>query len=406
MLSPVPSTGQAATDIISELSKFTPEVINDSLEQRHKAIALSKKLTAALEGPVNTATELVFKPFLSIAARIAVGLDLFTPIVARDGTSITSEELARVSGGEQMLISRILRVMASIGFVEQDGLYSWRANETTKAMASPPIAAGHRFVFDALISSAIKAPKYLQEVGWKSPTEPHDGFLQYANQTKYHVFDYLMAQPSLFADFNLFMGNTMGSRNYWCDWYDVKGRLLKDFDHVKGSALLVDVAGGKGHDLQAFHNKYASKVDGKSGDLVLQEMASVIAGIKDGELDTSIKRMEYDFFEPQPVQGARTYFMHHILHDWSDKYCRIILKHLREAMQPGYSKLLIHDLILPDTGAAEFQARFDLTMMTFNSGMERSGREWTVLLENAGFKVTGIFEHFDADGIVEAEVNL
>lgn len=41
-------------------------------------------------------------------------------------------------------------------------------------------------------------------------------------------------------------------------------------------------------------------------------------------------------------------------------------------MAPGYSKLLIHELILPDTGAAEIQARFDLVMMTFNGGMERS----------------------------------
>jgi hypothetical protein len=96
--------------------------------------------------------------------------------------------------------------------------------------------------------------------------------------------------------------------------------------------------------------------------------------------------------------------MHHILHDWSDKYCHRILKQLHDAMTPGYSRLLIHDLILPDVGAAEFQARFDLTMMTFNSGMERSREEWTKLLEDAGFRVLGLWEHLDADGIIEAEV--
>jgi hypothetical protein len=41
-------------------------------------------------------------------------------------------------------------------------------------------------------------------------------------------------------------------------------------------------------------------------------------------------------------------------------------------MIPGYSKLLVHELILPNTGAAEIQARFDLVMMTLNGGMERS----------------------------------
>jgi hypothetical protein len=73
-------------------------------------------------------------------------------------------------------------------------------------------------------------------------------------------------------------------------------------------------------------------------------------------------------------------------------------------MHPGYSKLLIHDLILPDTGAQEIQARFDLVMMTFNGGMERSTTQWIKLLEDAGFVNIKLWEHFDHDGIIEAEV--
>ena len=73
-------------------------------------------------------------------------------------------------------------------------------------------------------------------------------------------------------------------------------------------------------------------------------------------------------------------------------------------MTPGYSKLLIHELILPNTGAAEIQARYDLVMMTFNGGMERSKAQWSKLLEEAGFVNITFWEHFDHDGIVEAEV--
>jgi hypothetical protein len=73
-------------------------------------------------------------------------------------------------------------------------------------------------------------------------------------------------------------------------------------------------------------------------------------------------------------------------------------------MKPGYSKLLIHDLILPDTGSAEIQARFDLVMMTFNGGMERSKSQWAELLGKAGFCNIKLWEHFDHDGIIEAEV--
>lgn len=80
------------------------------------------------------------------------------------------------------------------------------------------------------------------------------------------------------------------------------------------------------------------------------------------------------------------------------------MKHIREAMVPGYSKLLIHELILPNTGTEEHQARFDLVMMTFNGGMERSKSEWTKLLEDCGFQVTELWEHGDSDGVIEAQL--
>jgi hypothetical protein len=68
--------------------------------------------------------------------------------------------------------------------------------------------------FDVLINSAMKAPKFLHEIGYKNLMEPTDGFVQYANQTKYNNFEYLATMPSLFNDFNLFMGNTLGARKY------------------------------------------------------------------------------------------------------------------------------------------------------------------------------------------------
>jgi hypothetical protein len=112
--------GNSAIALITELNKFTPNSLNDGQAERYKAIELSKRLTATLEGPVNQATELIFKvqysnlllfslsnvlqPFITIAARIAVGMNLFEPIVARGGKSISSKELAELTGGEEMLI--------------------------------------------------------------------------------------------------------------------------------------------------------------------------------------------------------------------------------------------------------------------------------------------------------------
>ncbi|PVI03456.1 sterigmatocystin 8-O-methyltransferase [Periconia macrospinosa] len=385
----------------------TNEILFDAAAKK-ELLHVAKKLTAVLEGPVNRATDLVFKPYTTIAARIAVDLNLFHHISSAPGGT-TSKQLADLTGADELLISRILRLLASTSFVDELGEDEWGANATTQALATPPIAAGHRFVYDALIASAIKAPKFLAETHYAVPTQPTDTFIQYTNQTRLLFFEYLASMPSMMRDFNLFMGNTMGDREYWHEWYDVRGRLIDGFDEERSPVLVVDVGGGKGHDLQAFWRAFGGDEGyvGKGGGerrLVLQDLQNVLDGIGEGEVEAGIVKMEHDFFTEQPVKGARGYFLHHILHDWSDEYCLKILRRLRDAMVPGYSKLLIHELILPNTGAAEIQARFDLVMMTLNGGMERSRSQWIKLLEDAGFSNIQIHEHLDHDGVVEAEV--
>lgn len=148
---------------------------------------------------------------------------------------------------------------------------------------------------DMILGAAQKAPKYFREYGYHCPTNPRDGFMQYAFQTKLTTFELFTSMPTVFKDFNTFMGNTMGARGYWVDWYPLQDRLLDGAD--PDSALLVDVGAGKGHDLQAFHEKFP-----KEGPLFLQDLGSVIHSLTG--LSSGIHRMTYDFFEEQPVKGT------------------------------------------------------------------------------------------------------
>lgn len=90
----------------------------------------------------------------------------------------------------------------------------------------------------------------------------------------------------------------MGARNYWVDWYPVEERILDGYDSK--DCLLVDVAGGKGHDVQAFQEKFPGK-----GRLVLQDLPQVLNNLNDEELDTTIERMVYDFFTEQPIKSMQ-----------------------------------------------------------------------------------------------------
>ncbi|KAF3055593.1 Demethylsterigmatocystin 6-O-methyltransferase [Daldinia childiae] len=386
-------SGSIAT-LIEQLNSLSSklELANDQ-SIRAEAIRLSRKLTMSLERPEDVATEMIISPLVPIAARIVVDMNILDHIV-KHNRAITSEELASLSGGEALLITRLLRVLASVNLLDEVGEETWQATPITKAMASKGISAGIRMVGDMVMGAASKAPKYLKEAGYRCPTDPNDGFMQYAFQTKLTTFQLFNSIPQVQKDFNNFMGSTLGSRKIWLDWYPIQ-ELIDGA--VPDSALLVDIGGGKGHDLIAFHERYPHK-----GRLVLQDF--VIDTIE--ELDPAIDPMYYDFFAEQPIKGARAYYYHHILHDWSDYKCLEILKHVRDAMKPGYSKLLLHEMIIPETGASPLYAMLDMTMMCFNAGMERTERQWRELLETAGFEVVKVWPspEVGGDGMVEAIV--
>jgi O-methyltransferase domain len=82
----------------------------------------------------------------------------------------------------------------------------------------------------------------------------------------------------------------------------------------------------------------------------------------------------------------------------------MILKNQADAMRPGYSKLLICDVVLPDTNCSEHGTGLDIGMMILHSGMERSESQWSQLLQQAGLKLVKIWRPSSADysAIVEA----
>lgn len=70
----------------------------------------------------------------------------------------------------------------------------------------------------------------------------------------------------------------------------------------------------------------------------------------------------------------------------------MILKHTADAMKPGYSRLLIVDVVLPPTGASAVQAGLDVSMMGLLSAKERTHRMWEELLSGAGLRILKIWK--------------
>ena len=112
------------------------------------------------------------------------------------------------------------------------------------------------------------------------------------------------------SNFNTFMAGSLETRKDWFSQFPVDEILLNGASKEDPeSVLLVDIAGGEGHDIEAFHKSYP----GIPGKLILQDLPPTIDNIK--SLDRAVVRQKYDFFTKQPVKGARGYYLRNIFHD-------------------------------------------------------------------------------------------
>ena len=67
--------------------------------------------------------------------------------------------------------------------------------------------------------------------------------------------------------------------------------------------------------------------------------------------------------------------MQTVLHDWSDDASRRILGNLAKAMKPN-SRILIEELVMPDTGVSVVNAGVDIAMLVLPGGIERTESQW------------------------------
>lgn len=145
-------------------------------------------------------------------------------------------------------------------------------------------------------------------------------------------------------------------------------------DAKEDGILLVDIGGGIGHDVERFRLKHPNL---SHGSLVLQDLAAVTAN---SIVQAPAIAQPHDMFTPQPVEAARAYFLHMVLHDWPDDAAVAILANIVPSMQKGYSKILLCEIVIRSVNATPRSTLSDVTMMMWFSARERTEEEWRALV--------------------------
>ena len=160
----------------------------------------------------------------------------------------------------------------------------------------------------------------------------------------------------------------------------VKLGAISAFDFT-GAGRIVDVGGADGEVLARVLAS-APGSDGVAFDLphVVAEARPRLARYGLGQ---RLKLDGGDFFTAVP-EGADTYLLSMILHDWSDEEASRLLASIKAAAPAG-ARLVAFELVVPGGAGPHMAKMIDLTMLGMLNGRERTAAEYQLLLEKAGF---------------------
>ncbi|KAL4875481.1 S-adenosyl-L-methionine-dependent methyltransferase [Aspergillus karnatakaensis] len=392
---------ESAESIIEGLNAIHPEAFK-SEHERQKALVAAYALVSRLETPWETTERICMnQPALGACLKIAKDLQLFPKWHETGLFAQNSNSLAELVGCQPELLVRILRHLATNNIIEHIAENTFKLTPFSIALLQPHVAEWLTYMYDSVLPSFLSTPAFLRATNYRNPSDAYNcPFQAGKNGFQGDMFQHFAENPIEGAAFDAIMEGLVTARQgSWLDLVPVREHILAGAEAgPEASPLIVDVGGGIGHDLEKFRAAFPET----AGRLYLQDLPGVISRSICPE---PVHKVPHDFFTPQPIKGARVYYLHSILHDWPDEKAAEILRMIVPAMKRGYSKLLVHDHVFSEGELSVHETTFDLNMMAVLAGKERTEGEWRALLNSVGLQVVRVWRMEGVyHGVLEAEV--
>lgn len=235
------------------------------------------------------------QPMQTTVVRIANSLRIFHVLV-ESRKPATSKELAQRVGADHALLLRLLRYLVAIRSIGEAGVDTYVPNNITKNLIVPRLEAGVNHTYDIVRVATMALPSFLAKSKYQNPTDPNNCAFQEGFNTRENLFDWFPKHPELLNDFNLWMTGQRDGRTNWLDFFPFEERVGRGFERGDGSVMLIDVGGGRGHEVEAIKNKHPNL----PGRFLLQDLPNTI---KQALPVPGMEAVAHDFFTEQPIKG-------------------------------------------------------------------------------------------------------
>ncbi|KAI1959866.1 hypothetical protein LOZ58_004231 [Ophidiomyces ophidiicola] len=361
--------------IIKQIRELHTQADEDGRRQINNELG---KLHASLDTDWDVVLKLAGGPLQLGLVKIGADFEIFKALSER---THTISELVDKTGIPSDMLIRFLRGQASFGMIKEEGTEGFSANRITRLYAEPNVSGAITYTFDILRPIAHTLPSFLKDRRNTSITSTYDTVFQKAFNTTQPGFEWMSQHPEHIG--NLFKFLALRPNRDWVDSFPIE-KELESFNEPN-KTILVDIGGSTGDQAVLLKKKFPHA----AGRIVVQDIPTTLIHAKPIE---GIEFMEYDCFKPQPVKGAKFYYLRYVMHLWQDDKCVEALKTIVPAMGPD-SKILIDEVVVPASDVPWQAACQSILMNSALAGAERTLVEWQGLLQAAGLQIVDIFTY-------------
>lgn len=319
-----------------------------------------------MQDPQARVLDLIFGRWRSQILYAGVKLGIFEALADGSGAA---PDIAEQLDLDPALSYRLLRALESLEFLQEDSHRTFSLTDAGDLLRKdhPQTLRG--------VTLLEEGPEHYAL--WKHlPAMIRDGKQNaFIREFGRMAFDHAAHDPAYAEVFNEAMSSYSSTQTAW---------VLVALDAYDFSSIthICDIGGGHGHTLcglLARHPHLRGTV------LELPSAIENEALLWADKLNVG-DRCSYlagDMFASIPAADA--YMMKLVIHDWNDAECVQILRNVSRAASPG-GRVFIIEQVVPGPGTPHFAKLFDIHMMCWGTGRERTIEEYEDLLESAGWK--------------------
>jgi len=369
--------------LIDDLSNFADQYDENDPSQRFALHSKANQISAFGIQGFDVAFTHVANMFELVAIRTLISVQAFKHIPLAGSISLRS--LLEQVKVQDSLLERLLRIVVCTGLVYQNENLEYE--HTVRSREYRELHSPQAFFlmsYDECFLALDRFHLYLAEKGYKEPdTQTHCPYTWAENAEGQAFWDIMSKYPSRMEQFQV-----------GCTIYDdltiTGGYDLNQLNTEGDRPILVDLGGSMGHEIGAMLKEYPNLPANK---FILQDLEGPIQLASQGNwLPTDVKKMVADFWQEQPIKGAKAYYFRRVIHDYSDEVCCKIFENLKPAMAPDSVILIVEKI--PATRADVFDigsAVNDIGVMTM-AGKNRTVDGYKALFQRAGLELVKIWD--------------